>query len=255
MIRSPGDVNRLERLEEPPNYGPMCDLLWSDPLEMDSSMKPQEFREEYYRDNAGRGCGQMFGPAAVRDFLDDNEVVCIIRAHEVMKEGFREYRFMEDARPVPMVITLFSAPNYLGSYENKAAMLTVADLSRSISQIVWTTPPFAMPEADNMLVLGLGHIAESVMGFFVSVFDAVVRKAEDAPPDAGEDEEPLNFSAIRAKVEAMAMAMVRIRARRKTLLRKKLGLPTVDVTVKSSDEAFERTLQAQRESEANPKLI
>ena len=61
----------------------------------------------------------MFGPQAVQDFVDDNSLVCIIRAHEVMKEGFREYRFRSSDRPVPMVYTIFSAPIYLGTYENK----------------------------------------------------------------------------------------------------------------------------------------
>ena len=38
-----------------------------------------EWKETYYDDNDQRGCGQYYGFAAVKDFLDDNDIVCIIR--------------------------------------------------------------------------------------------------------------------------------------------------------------------------------
>ena len=93
----------------------MCDLLWSDPMEPGPD---GSYADEYYMDNQagallalwfffpvsdpvcvvvqkGRGCGQLFGPQAVEDFVADNSLVCIVRAHEVMREGFREYRFKQ----------------------------------------------------------------------------------------------------------------------------------------------------------------
>lgn len=135
FIRSPVDLERIERFEEPPLFGPACDLLWSDPLDesaVDASSPDalRAFQEEYYTDNTGRGCGQLFGPQAARDFLVDNELVCVLRAHEVQKDGakwggmrtqigadgrlqgYRAHRFLDSTRPVPMVVTLFSAPNY-----------------------------------------------------------------------------------------------------------------------------------------------
>ncbi len=110
MIRSPLDLERIERAEEPPLFGPTCDLLWSDPLDDAAAA------DAYFEDNCERGCGQLYGQQAVYDFLTDNEFVTLIRAHEVQKDGHRPHRFRNAARPVPMVLTLFSAPNYCGSY-------------------------------------------------------------------------------------------------------------------------------------------
>lgn len=66
MIRSPLDLSRLERFEEPPHFGPTCDLLWSDPMDESTVKDKAKFEEEYFQDNEGRGCGQLFGPAAVK---------------------------------------------------------------------------------------------------------------------------------------------------------------------------------------------
>ena len=59
MIRSPSDVNRIERFEEPPDFGPLCDLLWSDPMEQTEN---NTYPDDYFQENSSRGCGQLFGP-------------------------------------------------------------------------------------------------------------------------------------------------------------------------------------------------
>ena len=37
------------------------------------------------------GCSHRFGYKAVKDFLDKNDLVCIVRAHEVQEEGFKRH--------------------------------------------------------------------------------------------------------------------------------------------------------------------
>jgi diadenosine tetraphosphatase ApaH/serine/threonine PP2A family protein phosphatase len=70
MIRSPLDLDRVERFEEPPLYGPTCDILWSDPMDEAQSDYAQKHavkalvEEEYFVDNHTRGCGQLFGHQA-----------------------------------------------------------------------------------------------------------------------------------------------------------------------------------------------
>jgi len=66
----------------------------------------------------------IFGYTAVIDFLKTNNLSTIIRAHDVQRTGYSEH-FMhcKEGRRLPLVVTLFSAPNYCGHYGNEAALL------------------------------------------------------------------------------------------------------------------------------------
>jgi hypothetical protein len=52
------------------------------------------------------------------------------RAHDVQREGFSEL-FMHSGRELPLVVTVFSAPNYCGYYGNLAAIMRYASQKKS----------------------------------------------------------------------------------------------------------------------------
>lgn len=56
--------------------------------------------------------------AACCDFLQNNNLLSIIRAHEAQDAGYRMYR-KSQTTGFPSLITIFSAPNYLDVYNNK----------------------------------------------------------------------------------------------------------------------------------------
>ncbi|XP_014749679.1 PREDICTED: serine/threonine-protein phosphatase 5 [Sturnus vulgaris] len=87
------DIRKIERNRQPPDSGPMCDLLWSDP-------QPQNGRSV-----SKRGVSCQFGPDVTKRFLERNRLELIIRSHEVKPEG---YEVAHDGR----CVTVFSAPNY-----------------------------------------------------------------------------------------------------------------------------------------------
>lgn len=74
--------------------------------------------------------GEIFcSYAACCDFLQNNNLLSIIRAHEAQDAGYRMYR-KSQTTGFPSLITIFSAPNYLDVYNNKVR------LSLSHTQII-----------------------------------------------------------------------------------------------------------------------
>lgn len=82
----------------------MCDLLWSDPegklLTIFIKIKDIEEWE-----NNPRGAGVIFGTKLVDKFLKENSIDYIVRAHQLIMEG---YKIHFDNK----LVTIWSAPNY-----------------------------------------------------------------------------------------------------------------------------------------------
>ena len=76
------DIRNIDRFCEPPQSGPMCDLLWADPMEQFSADIEETF--EY---NDVRGCSYVYSYRAVCNFLEKNRLLSIIRAHEAQDQG------------------------------------------------------------------------------------------------------------------------------------------------------------------------
>ncbi|RMD42716.1 hypothetical protein DV735_g2438, partial [Chaetothyriales sp. CBS 134920] len=101
-------IRLLDRKQEVPHEGAMCDLLWSDPDEIESwGLSP-------------RGAGYLFGSEIVRHFNHKNDLSMIARAHQLVMEGYKE---MFDKS----IVTVWSAPNYCYRCGNVAAILELGE--------------------------------------------------------------------------------------------------------------------------------
>ncbi|GAB1610233.1 uncharacterized protein LOC106868130, partial [Argonauta hians] len=111
------DLNQIREIERPldvPDHGLVCDLLWSDPDEDIAGWGEND-----------RGVSFTFGGDVVREYLKKLDCSLMVRAHQVVEDG---YQFFEKRK----LVTLFSAPNYCGEFDNAAAVLIIdADLTCS----------------------------------------------------------------------------------------------------------------------------
>lgn len=69
------DIDKIDRFNEPPLSGFLCDLLWADPLEDNSA------RKHAFTENEQRECSVKFGLEPVKKVLQQNNFISIIRAH------------------------------------------------------------------------------------------------------------------------------------------------------------------------------
>lgn len=158
------DIRKLDRFKEPPAFGPMCDILWSDPLEEFGN----EQHAEHFSHNSVRGCSYFYSYAACCDFLQQNNLLSIIRAHEAQDAGYRMYR-KSQTTGFPSLITIFSAPNYLDVYNNKAAVLKYENNVMNIRQFNCSPHPYWLPNFMDVFTWSLPFVGEKVTEMLVNV--------------------------------------------------------------------------------------
>ncbi|KAH9974640.1 Metallo-dependent phosphatase-like protein [Lactifluus volemus] len=160
------DIRKLDRFREPPTSGLMCDILWSDPIENFG----QERGSENFVHNHVRGCSYFYTYKAACEFLERNQLLSIIRAHEAQDSGYRMYRKSRKTG-FPSVMTLFSAPNYLDVYNNKAAMVKYEANMFSIRQFNNMPHPYWLPNFMDAFSWSLPFVCEKITDMLAAVLN------------------------------------------------------------------------------------
>ncbi|KAJ6838228.1 serine/threonine-protein phosphatase PP1-like [Iris pallida] len=111
-------IDDIERPTEVPDGGLLCDLLWSDP---DPRIEGWGLSD--------RGVSCTFGADKLVEFLDKHDLELVCRAHQVVEDG---YEFFADKR----LVTIFSAPNYCGEFDNVGAFVTIDETLMCSFQIL-----------------------------------------------------------------------------------------------------------------------
>ena len=134
-------IRRIMRPTDVPDQGLLCDLLWADPD-----------KETMGWGENDRGVSFTFGPEIVTKYLHKHDMDLICRAHQVGLSSciwshpllcyysisltlslslsllFLTLQVVEDGYEFfakRQLVTLFSAPNYCGEFDNAGAMMSV----------------------------------------------------------------------------------------------------------------------------------
>lgn len=162
-IDSLDQIRNLDRVQEVPHEGPMCDLLWSDPDDRCGwGISP-------------RGAGYTFGQDISDQFNHANSVTLIARAHQLVMEG---YNWCHDRN----VVTIFSAPNYCYRCGNQAAIMELDGkliyLTHSLTITRTIVYWLALFCTALVLTSDLVHVTENKNYTFLQ-FDPAPRRGED----------------------------------------------------------------------------
>merc|ERR1740123_2896365 len=109
-------IRALNRCEESPSEGPLCDLLWTDPADVAGWSI------------VGRSLTASFGENITQQFLQNNGLSLLTRSHQLVMEGFNWGHG-------DSLLTVWSAANYCNRCGNNAAVLELDEhMQRSIKQ-------------------------------------------------------------------------------------------------------------------------
>ncbi|KIH93538.1 serine/threonineeeee-protein phosphatase PP1-1 [Sporothrix brasiliensis 5110] len=121
-IRTIDQIRVVARAQEIPHEGAFCDLVWSDPEDIEAwAVSP-------------RGAGWLFGDKVAHEFNHVNGLKTIARAHQLVNEGYK-FHFAEKS-----VVTVWSAPNYCYRCGNVASIMTVDNNLESKFRIFSAVP-------------------------------------------------------------------------------------------------------------------
>lgn len=108
-IRTLDQVRVVARAQEIPHEGAFCDLVWSDPEDVETwAVSP-------------RGAGWLFGDRVSQEFCHVNGLNLIARAHQLVNEGYKYHFKSQD------VVTVWSAPNYCYRCGNMASVCEIGE--------------------------------------------------------------------------------------------------------------------------------
>lgn len=100
-------IRNLRRPTPIPDDGLICDLVWADPEPEITGWAESD-----------RGVSYIFGADVISAFLEKYDFDLLVRAHQVVEDG---YEFCAGRQ----CVTIFSAPQYCGEFDNAAGMLLV----------------------------------------------------------------------------------------------------------------------------------
>ncbi|KAL6946432.1 hypothetical protein ACO0RG_000584 [Hanseniaspora osmophila] len=109
VLNSMDEIRHVSRPTDVPDFGLINDLLWSDPTDSINEWEDNE-----------RGVSYCYNKVAINKFLNRFGFDLVCRAHMVVEDGYEFFN-------AHTLVTVFSAPNYCGEFDNWGAVMSVSD--------------------------------------------------------------------------------------------------------------------------------
>lgn len=97
----------------------------------------------------------------MKAFLEKNNLLCIVRGHEAQDLGYRMYAKLPES-DFPSLMTIFSAPNYVDVYKNKAAIIQYDGETFNIRKFTHAPHPFYLPKFIDAFDWSLPFLSEKI---------------------------------------------------------------------------------------------
>ena len=212
--------------------------------------------------NTQRNCSYIFGAKAAKPFLEKNKFLSIVRAHETQLEGFKMHQWDKNI-DFPIVITIFSAPNYCDVYGNKAAVIKVSNNMINIQQYNYSPHPFILPDFMNIFSWSIPFVSEKISEMLLQIIKK--QDLDSKLSDSKIIEENVTESLrMKVKMITVLMKMYRtLREQRELIMKLKGFCPGNKIprgiliqgpeALKSALERYKRTKSLDQENEMMPK--
>jgi len=162
-------IRVMNRFTEIPQTTSFNHLMWNDPAEIPRTAP------------SPRGSGELFGAVIAQKFCSVNKMEVIIRGHQLCMQGFT-------SQFDGLVLTIWSAPNFLGRCGNAGAALEISDAYTYSASVI---NPDGKPKISTSPSLGTtAPPLPPIDGFQINTFLAAPHSLQKIPEPSPEVEIP-----------------------------------------------------------------
>ncbi|EPY78488.1 serine/threonine-protein phosphatase 2B catalytic subunit alpha isoform [Camelus ferus] len=184
-INTLDDIRKLDRFKEPPAYGPMCDILWSDPLEDFGNEKTQE----HFTHNTVRGCSYFYSSQEAEEELGiwTKSSLTGLRVHDALWRQVEAFfgPLAEGLQVARLCLAEAVTRLYVNSYSTitcypysepmkpkmQAAVLKYENNVMNIRQFNCSPHPYWLPNFMDVFTWSLPFVGEKVTEMLVNVLN------------------------------------------------------------------------------------